>query len=440
MSASSDNIRDMLVRGIAAAKTKSKEEARFYFEWITRSEDASHDDLREAWLWLSRLADDPKQQRECLEQALAYDPTDPEARRELKLLNGELKAADIVDPDHLAPRDPATATPVQARRFVCPHCAGRMAFAPDGNSLTCEYCGKRQSLADVDVALVAEQDFLIALATAKGHTQPTMQRAFTCASCGASFVLAPAALALKCPYCETAYAIEKPETRELIEPAGVVPFAITLDQALRTELKWFRDAGFELRGNPVPPVGVYLPVWTFDLGGEIEWNCMVQEYEMQMPSMRAKAVWRRQTGSKVVYENDVCVFASHTLNVTLLDELRQFPLEKLAPYDSGYLADFPAETYQVTVSDASLVARSRVSAKTRAEIEADISGTYVDLTVSTTRLVIESYKLILVPMWIAHYKLKGKQHTIVINGCTGALRAEKPQGGITKWLADLLGS
>ncbi len=431
MSAQSDNVRDLLVRGIAAAKTHSIQEARFYLQWVARLEDADHDDLRQAWLWLSRIGSDPKEKRECLEHALAYDPTDPEARRELKLLNGELKPADIVDPDRMSTQ--TMSLPLQARRFVCSQCGGRMTFTPDGNALTCAYCGRRQSLMQAidEGALVEEQDFIVALATAKGHSKPVIAQTFKCVSCGASFVLAPATISLTCPYCASVYVVQQTESRELILPEGVVPFAVNKDQAMRALLKWFRQEGWELRGDPVPPVGVYLPVWTFDVGGELAWNCLVEESEN---------IWLPRNGARVVYENDLLVFASHTLNATLLDELDQMLLAKLAPYDARFLADFPAETYQVTVGDASLVARSRVLAKMRGDIEAGIPGNYRDLCVSTTRLVIESYKLIFVPLWIAHYKLKGKQYTIVINGGTGALRAEKPQDGIAKWFADLLGS
>jgi hypothetical protein len=53
--------------------------------------------------------------------------------------------------------------------------------------------------------------------------------------------------------------------------------------------------------------------------------------------------------------------------------------------------------------------------------------------------MIESYKLILVPMWVTHYRMDGKQYGIVINGHTGNLRADKPRDGIGGWLANLLG-
>ncbi|MEW5719667.1 MAG: hypothetical protein AB1817_13635, partial [Chloroflexota bacterium] len=371
---------------------------------------------------------DPKEKRNCLEQALAYDPADPQARRALALLDGRLKPEEIVNPDHMPASAPQPAAP--ARRYVCTHCGGAMAFTPDGNALTCEYCGQRQWLANVTdgAAILTEQDFTVALATAKGHITPTATRTIKCQGCGASFMLAPDTLSTTCAYCGSSYVAEQIETRELIEPEGVVPFAVNRDQALRAVLTWFRAEKLSLRGDPVPPNGVYLPAWTFDVAGEITWNCLQEENDQWFPA----------SGNRVVSENDMLVAASHTLSATLTDEINAFPLADLAPYDARYLVDWSAETYAIPVSDASLVARWRILDREKQIVPRTIYKPYKDLQVSATRLVVESYKLILLPLWIAHYRMQGRQYAIVINGRTGNLRAEKPLQGIRKALSSFL--
>jgi DNA-directed RNA polymerase subunit RPC12/RpoP len=428
----SETVRDLLVRGIAAAKGKSNQEARFYLEWVTRAPDATHEQLTDAYRWLAQVVEDAQEKRAYLEHALAYNPNDPEARRAFALLNGELKPDEIIDPNKLAP--PAASDsplPAQARRFVCTQCGGKMNFSPDGNSLMCAYCGREQSLASAldDGSAIQEQDFVIALATAKGHLQPTMMRSIKCQGCGASFVLTPQTISKNCPYCASAYVIEQVEMRELIEPEAVVAFRITQAQALNIELDWFRKAGLNLRAQPAPPAGVYLPAWTFDVGGEVTWNCMVYRNKEWIPT----------AGSRAAYANDVIVPASRRLTKSLAEEIRRMPLDALAPYAPGYLADFPAETYEISVSDASLVARAEVYAREKNKVTFDILGQYQAVRTSSARLMIESYKLILVPMWVTHYRMDGKQYGIVINGHTGNLRADKPRAGIGGWLANLLG-
>src|SRR5450756_2189468 len=109
----SDSTHDLLIRGIAAAKGDSKQEARFYLEWVLRSPDAEQPQLVEAWRYLAEISDDPQEKRNCLDEVLARNPTDPEARRALAILNGDLKPADLVDPDRM-PAPPASMLPQPA--------------------------------------------------------------------------------------------------------------------------------------------------------------------------------------------------------------------------------------------------------------------------------------------------------------------------------------
>ena len=52
----SDGARDLLVRGIAAAKAGERAEARHYLEWALRQQPSSDEQL-EAWLWLSDVSE-----------------------------------------------------------------------------------------------------------------------------------------------------------------------------------------------------------------------------------------------------------------------------------------------------------------------------------------------------------------------------------------------
>src|SRR5512136_3250993 len=119
----SETARELLVRGVAAAKTgqaRDKEEARFYLEWVLRSGDGASDQKAAAWLWLSQIEDDPQKKRDCLEHVLAWDPANVAARRGLAILDGRLKAEDIFDPNQpIEPVKPdATPQPSAVRRYV----------------------------------------------------------------------------------------------------------------------------------------------------------------------------------------------------------------------------------------------------------------------------------------------------------------------------------
>jgi Flp pilus assembly protein TadD len=126
----SKSARDLLVRGIAAAKADSKDEARFLLEKALMI-DATSDQRVEAYVWLSEISDDPVEKRDYLEKALSINAAHPTARRKLAVLDGRLKPEEIVDPDRLSTSVPEQPQSAGARRFVCRQCGGRMMFTRD---------------------------------------------------------------------------------------------------------------------------------------------------------------------------------------------------------------------------------------------------------------------------------------------------------------------
>lgn len=432
----SDAARDLLVRGIAAAKAKDKDQARFYLEWVLRT-DANRQQKIKAWLWLSEISEDPAEKRDCLENVLAYEPTNPLARRGMAILKGQLDPTNLFDPSRQSPTPtPASPKPAETRRFVCQQCGGKMTFMPDGSSLTCAYCDRKLTLyqAIEEGAMVEEKDFTVALATAQGHTRPVVTQSFTCQTCGVSFVLGPDVLSLTCPYCASAYVVETSETRELIPPEGIIPFVLTQEEAHEALRKWLAKRGLEARVKTSPPEGIYLPAWTYDVSGEVQWTGRGLERQQDWTNRVS------QTGSYPIFYNDVLVPASHTLPAELAQELDHFQLDELVSYHPGYLADWPAEIYQVSVSDASLVARRKAWQEARRVVGVRVQLNQIqDLKVSSAGIVIEAFKLILLPVWMARYRLQDRDFGAVVNGQTGKVRGQRPRGRVQGWLASLLG-
>jgi hypothetical protein len=418
-------------------------------EWVLRT-DADRAQRAKAWLWLSEISEDPADKRNCLEEALAIEPANPLARRSMAILDGRLDPADIIDPDRYVAgpqKDPSQ--PVKTQRFICQRCGGKMTFKPDGRSLCCEYCDREQTLQDGvnEGAMVQEHDFIVALATAKGHFRPVGMHPFACQGCGASFVLAPNALSLTCAYCGSAHVVQRSETRELIIPQGLIPFGVSLQEARRAFRGWFKKKKLGTKTKVTPLRGFYLPTWTFDLIGEIRWQCQTYrdegiEFEVGGIPMSFSNNSRRlvrEDGSHPVLEDDVLVPASHKLPVDLImDAVRSFALSELVPYDEAYLADWPAEVYEISVSDASLVARREVLEEARSAVETRLSillGSVKDLRLSTSSVLVESFKLILLPVWVARYSSEGQIYHVVVNGQTGVVTAQEPRN----WLQKLVG-
>ena len=445
----SDHVRDLLINGIAAAKANEREQAHFYLERVLRTE-ANYEEKTQAWLWLSRVAVALEEKRNCLEEALALDPSNRAARRGLAILDGRLDPAEIVDPDRLPASDQQAApTPVSTQRFVCPKCGGKMAFRPDGKVLVCAYCGNEQTLfvAMDQGSMVQEQDFTVAMATAKGHTKPVGMRTFSCQACGASFVLAPSVLSLTCSYCGSAHVVQLETTRRLIPPEGIIPFSVPHKKARTAFRQWFGENGLRDKVKVTPVRGLYIPAWTFDLSGEVRWQGFVDREDgevdlggVQISFANSRSSRRRvkEVGNHLIYEDDVLVPASHKLPADLMmKEAEGFDTREVVSYEEAYLADWPAEVYEISVSDASLVARRIALNKARHFINIRTSalhGDVQDLQLDARALVVESFKLILLPVWVARYRHQEEIFHVLINGQTGMVRAQTPQNWFRKFM------
>lgn len=420
----SDTTRDLLVRGIAAAKSGDAKETIFYLEWLIRLE-PSMEERKEAWFWLSKMSSDPAVKRRYLEDILVTDLWDARARRELAILDGKLKESDIIDPNRLAQTDSGE-QPASADRFTCPQCGGRMTFTPSGQSLTCEYCDSQQRLT-LNRAAPDESDgadFIIGLATARGHLKPATVHTVTCKGCGASLILPAHHLTQNCPYCQSSYVLTQVTTTETIQPDAVIPFHINEAQVKLALRSWFVKHRLASSARISRPHGVYLPVWLFNMGGQIR---------LQYEQMVSRDEWTAVDDARIVQLQDLLVPATRRFPQELEPVFQSFDLSTRAAFDPYYLADWPAETYQISMSDASLEARRMAYTAEKQRILNTLEGRFREVRFSSAAMQVESYQFMLVPVWVVAYQVDGKTCTLLLNGADAAIFAQKPEQ--EGWLA-----
>jgi len=395
-------------------KTGDRAAARRYAERALLTVDDVETRVKASFI-LSQVTDDPKEKRDLLETVLAYDRTHAEARRALAILDGKLKPEDIVDADNL----PAQSTEqARADRFTCPKCGARRVFAPDGHSLLCENCGYNDSLAMDGEA--GESDFFTAMATAKGHRKPVAMQVFHCQGCGAEFILALGVISATCAYCDSPHVVRLGQSRELIEPEGVIPHAFTQKQAIQLLVKWVEQNKLKPGRKVDFPRGVYLPLWTFDLGGAIRYSGNMVETDDDPFGQRQRRVVR-MTDEYPVLVNDWPIPASQKIVARFARLLPTFDLTAVKPYDPRYLADWPAEVYDISMSNASLEARSQVFAQYRERLPSEQLSQLTNINLSSAGMAIESFKLVLLPVWMTEIPLDGKTLPLLINGQNGKI-------------------
>ena len=435
----SDYGKELLRSGIIEAKAGHREAARRYLDRAAYMSN-EHDVLAETWFWMSQVMDDVVEKRKALENCLAHDLQHARARRALAILDGKLKADEVIDPDHLPP-PPQGLQQADAKRFMCPKCGGRMSFAPDGQSLVCEYCSRNQKFSAAQPGTANEKDFIIAMATARGHGKPLNQQVFHCEGCGCEFILPPSQISSTCVYCGSPHVVNWESEQELLAPDGIIPHAFDQKRAIKILVEWVESNQIQPEKKVDLPRGVYLPLWTFDLGGAITYTGeKLDDSEIQFNRRQPKMV--RVNDSYPVQVNDIPIPASRKLSAVFLRLIPTFELKAVKPYDPRYLANWPAEVYDIPMAEASLDARSHTMKHYRRELPPALAPITV-LSVSSADLSVDSFRLNLLPVWMTELPFGGREHLVLINGMNGTVKSDLPEkkektGGLFEWLGDLL--
>jgi hypothetical protein len=436
--------KELLKSGIIEAKAGNKESARRYLDRAIYAA-STHDVLAEGWFWMSQVMDDPLEKRKAIENCLSLDLKHARARRALAVLDGTLKADDIINPDHLPPT-PEGLRKADADRFMCPKCGGRMAFSPDGQSLLCEYCTRNQGLG-LTSQTTNEKDFITAMATMKGHGKPLQEQVFHCQGCGSEFILPPKLVSAACIYCGSPHVVSFEKAKDLLAPDGIIPHAFDQKRATYHLIQWVEKNKIKPEKRTELPGGLYLPIWTFDVGGAIDYTAEMIQYENEDNDIAhgGRPEMLRVHDQYPVMLDDLPLPASRKLSAPLLKLIPTFDLKSIKPYDPRYLADWPAEVYDIPMADASLDARSQAYAQVKRDLPHLLSGIKIIHT-SSANIAIESFKLVLLPVWMTELPFDGREHLILINGQSGEvasdiedrMAAAKEGKGLLNFLADLL--
>jgi len=419
---------DLLVHGTAAAKAGDTLEAERYFKWLLRLNPTMRE-MIEAYIWLAELAKDPQVKRNYLDEILARNPGDNRARRKLAILNGEINPEEIIDPDRIISDKFVQPVEGDIERFLCPDCGARMVFNPDGDSLVCENCGTQKNLDGQILKKNPQQgaSFTAAMATRVGHTIPVQARIILCRGCGAEFQLTPDRLSGNCPYCDTSYAERDAVEKKIISPDHLIPFRIGIKEVREALKTWIKSGAFSEEPWVAVPRGYYFPIWTFDVGGQINWTCRIRQNDR----------WETLSDSRVLLLNDIPVLATNHLPDAVGSILNSYDTSKAILYDPRYLSNWPAETYQITIGDASLSARKIALEREKLQITQQYDKPISDLSIDGSSMAVNTYKLILLPIWLTTYVYNKTNYQVAINGQNAIVIGQYPDQGLSDWIGNI---
>ena len=345
------------------------------------------------------------------------------------------------------------------RHYPCEACGADLRFAPGVDHLVCDYCGHEQAIPAAigrGSSGLRELDLAEGLAKRLPETEVEELRTLSCPNCGALIELRDAVHAAECPFCATPV-VTGTGTQRLIKPQGLIPFALTEDQA-RDALSawlgrlWFAPNGVaQLARKGRRMRGVYAPFWTFDAATrstyrgqrgdayyETRTRTVTRNGKSQRVTERVRKVrWTRVSGRVARDFDDVLILGSQSLPRAHAEALHPWDLSALTPYRPDYLAGFEAEGYTVDLPNAHDRGREAMARVIRSDVRRDFGGDEQRIEQVDTAWSDETFKHVLLPIWTAAYRFRGKSYRFVVNAQTGTVRGERPWSWIKITLAVL---
>lgn len=339
--------------------------------------------------------------------------------------------------------------PVEEYRWPCAQCGAQMRYTPGQTRLTCDHCGHTQDIAPkaprANGRALQEHDLQRGLADDLAADEMVEVRTTSCPGCGASVEITGATHATTCPFCATPVVLDT-GTQRHIKPQALVPFVYTETAARKAMTDWLGRLWFapntllEYARKGRTMNGIYVPFWTFDADTASRYRGQRGEhyYETRMVTVRVngkserreervqKTRWYPASGQVARDFDDVLVMASTSLPQRLGNNLTPWDLGALVPYVPDFLAGFQAEGYTVLLSNGHAEARDRMADMIREDVRRDIGGDEQRIDTVQTDWSDETFRHILLPVWMAAYKYNGKSYRFVVNGQTGEVQGERP--------------
>jgi hypothetical protein len=341
---------------------------------------------------------------------------------------------------------------VARRKFSCPACGAEARWNPGKRALVCEFCGTT-SPADAELSasgeeIIKEHDLLAALRalpdSARGwQAEKTQVR---CQSCEAISVFDAGRVGQNCDFCGSAALAPYHEVKDSIRPESVLEFRVS-ETEVRDAVRrwygshWFASDALKTRAMTDTLHGLYIPYWTFDAQVYAEWTAESGTYYYVTESYTdgkgkrgtrqvRKVRWTPAAGSLRHAFDDTLVAASRGVDRELLGQVEPFPTQDLKPYNAGFLSGWVVERYQLDLGNAAHVARKKMDAETERRCAAQVPGdTHRNLSVRTDYSA-QTFKHILVPLWLLAYTFHGKSFQVLINGYTGKIAGRYPKSWV----------
>lgn len=323
----------------------------------------------------------------------------------------------------------------------CPSCGSQLKYSAKHHKLSCDHCGYKEEI-DHSNDQVVEQSLASAAERLRDFSPEGIgKKVFDCQNCGAKFMVESDKVKVNCGFCGSTNVNLEAYDHQYIQPNGIIPFYISREEAVQRFNEWIKRGWFH--PNKLKKLaslenlhGIYIPCWTYDAQTFSQWSGEAGHYYYETVMVRVngqmqaqqvqKVRWVHRSGQLQHFFDDILVVASGGLHQHSLQGILPFRLEEVVNFDPRLMLGWESEIYNLEVDQGYQRADQIMDEKLRHMCAAQLGGdTQRNLRVSS-RKSDQTFKHIVLPVWISAYTYQGKLFHFTINGQTGKVQGQKP--------------
>lgn len=335
----------------------------------------------------------------------------------------------------------------------CPSCGARLHYSADRHQLLCDHCGYHEDYEKVNDELV-ENSLHESLDQLNDYRPESAgKKVYNCSNCSAKLIIDVDQTRINCAFCGSEKVNLEAFTHRFVQPAGILPFKISRNNAQKQFKEWIGRGWFHPgKLKKVARIdglhGIYIPFWTFDAMTSNQWSGEAGTYYYETQRIRVNGQWQTRQVRKVRWQwrqgqfnhffDDILVTGSHNLSQSFLERILPFEMEEVVNFDPRLMVGWESEVYSIGLNDGFEEAVTIMNRLVRNMCSSALGGdTQRNLKVHTDRSD-ETFKHVVLPVWLASYTYKDKVYRFVVNGQNGRVYGNKPYSWIRIAFAVLL--
>ena len=326
-------------------------------------------------------------------------------------------------------------------KLPCDNCGGQFVYSAQKQLLECKHCGNTSDFNKANDQ-VKELSLEEGIQKAESYNPTaTGNKAIHCDSCGSDLIVEADQVSVRCDFCGSERINEVAFDRNIIRPQGIIPFKIPKKDAAEKFRAWIKKGWFH--PNKLKKLaalgevhGIYVPFWTFDAKTHSDWSGQAGYYYYETQTYSSggetktrqvrKTRWVSRRGSFSKDFDDILVVASKGLPHKIITKIYPFALEEVINYDPQVMLGWDCEVYSLEVNEGYEIADKKMDEALKSQAKRACGGDTQRFLKVYSQKWGQTFKHIILPVWLCSYMYNNKSYQFAVNGQTGTINGKKP--------------